>query len=164
MRPVVAGPIPAVNHPLIGEQDITALKRKSSLRPEYPAGSTAWQRHYVAARITRWSERRRISLAPQKDCEVKLLAELAKCLQKLEAIQKEFTLTVWGRRFRADLIFLGGCAAVERASKGAGSMESPFTRGAWPSQEHTDVESSNRPRMDSQLSLATGVCLLDEEQ
>jgi catalase-peroxidase len=142
-------PIPAVNHPLIGEQDIAALKSKilASGLSVSQLVSTAW----ASASTFRGSDKRggangaRIRLAPQKDWEVNQPAELAKVLQKLEAIQKEFNASQSGGKkvSLADLIVLGGSAAVEKAAKGAGfDVKVPFSPGRMDaSQEHTDVES-----------------------
>jgi catalase-peroxidase len=142
-------PIPAVNHPLIGEQDIAALKAKilvSGLAASQLV-STAW----ASASTFRGSDKRggangaRIRLAPQKDWEVNQPAELAKVLQKLEAIQKEFNASQSGGKkvSLADLIVLGGDAAIEKAAKNAGhDVKIPFTPGRMDaSQEHTDVDS-----------------------
>ncbi len=113
-------PIPAVDHPLIGEQDIAALKAKilASGLSVSQLVSTAW----ASASTFRGSDKRggangaRIRLAPQKDWEVNNPAELAKVLAKLEAIRKEF-----GKKVSlADLIVLGGSAAIEKAAKDAG--------------------------------------------
>ena len=136
-------PIPAVDHPLIGEQDIAALKAKilASGLSVSQLVSTAW----ASASTFRGSDKRggangaRIRLSPQKDWEVNQPAELKTVLQKLEAIQKEF-----GKKVSlADLIVLGGCAAVEKAAKDAGvDVKVPFTPGrADASQDQTDVES-----------------------
>jgi len=142
-------PIPAVNHPLIGEQDIAALKPKilASGLSVSQLVSTAW----ASASTFRGSDKRggangaRIRLAPQKDWEVNQPAELAKVLQKLEAIQKEFNASQSGGKkvSLADLIVLGGDAAIEKAAKNAGhDVKVPFTPGRVDaSQEHTDVES-----------------------
>ncbi|HXC47650.1 MAG TPA: catalase/peroxidase HPI [Candidatus Sulfotelmatobacter sp.] len=142
-------PIPAVNHPLVGEQDIAALKAKilASGLSISQLVSTAW----ASASTFRGSDKRggangaRIRLAPQKDWAVNQPAELAKALQKLEGIQKEFNASASGGKkvSLADLIVLGGSAAVERAAKDAGvSVKVPFTPGRMDaSQEHTDVES-----------------------
>jgi catalase-peroxidase len=135
-------PIPAVNHPLIGEPDIAALKAKilASGLSVSQLVSTAW----ASASTFRGSDKRggangaRIRLAPQKDWEVNQPAQLKTVLQKLEAIQKEF-----GKKVSlADLIVLGGCAAVEKAAKDAGvDVKVPFTPGRMDaSQEQTDVE------------------------
>src|SRR6266403_1152206 len=142
-------PVPAVDHVLIGEQDIAALKAKilaSGLSISQLA-STAW----ASAATFRGSDKRggangaRIRLAPQKDWEVNRPAELAKVLQKLEAIQKEFNASQSGGKkvSLADLIVLGGDAAIEKAAKNAGhDVKVLFTPGRMDaSQEHTDVES-----------------------
>jgi len=142
-------PIPAVNHPLIGEQDIATLKAKilASGLSISQLVSTAW----ASASTFRGSDKRggangaRIRLAPQKDWAVNQPAELAKVLQKLEGIQKEFNASASGGKkvSLADMIVLGGSAGVEKAAKDAGvSVKVPFTPGRMDaSQEHTDVES-----------------------
>ena len=136
-------PIPAVNHPLIDDKDVAALKAKilASGLSVSQLVSTAW----ASASTFRGSDKRggangaRIRLSPQKDWEVNQPAQLKTVLQKLEAIQKEF-----GKKVSlADLIVLGGCAAVEKAAKDAGvDVKVPFTPGRMDaSQEQTDVES-----------------------
>jgi catalase-peroxidase len=136
-------PIPKVNHPLIGEQDIAALKAKvlASGLSVSELVSTAW----ASASTFRGSDKRggangaRIRLAPQKDWDVNQPAQLKKVLQKLEAIQKEF-----GKKVSlADVIVLGGCAAIEKAAKAAGyDVKVPFTPGRMDaSEEQTDVDS-----------------------
>ena len=120
-------PIPAADHPLIGEQDIAALKTKilASGLSVSQLVSTAW----ASASTFRGSDKRggangaRIRLSPQKDWEVNQPAELKTVLQKLETIQKEF-----GKKVSlADLIVLGGGAAVEKAAKDAGiDVKVPF--------------------------------------
>jgi len=142
-------PIPAVDHPLIGEQDIAALKAKilASGLSVSQLVSTAW----ASASTFRGSDKRggangaRIRLAPQKDWEVNQPAQLATVLQKLEAIQKEFNASPSGGKkvSLADLIVLGGCAAIEQAAKNAGhKMGVPFAPGrADASKEQTDAES-----------------------
>jgi catalase-peroxidase len=136
-------PIPAVDHPLIGEQDIAALKAKilASGLSVSQLVSTAW----ASASTFRGSDKRggangaRIRLAPQKDWEVNNPPELAKVLAKLEAIKKEF-----GKKVSlADLIVLGGSAAIEKAAKDAGvNVTVPFTPGRGDaSQEQTDAAS-----------------------
>jgi catalase-peroxidase len=142
-------PVPALDHPLIGEQDIAALKGKilASGLSVSQLVSTAW----AAASTFRGSDKRggangaRVRLAPQKDWEVNQPAELAKVLTRLEAIQKDFNASASGGKkvSLADLIVLGGCAAVEAAAKKAGhDVKVPFTPGRTDaSQEHTDVES-----------------------
>jgi catalase-peroxidase len=136
-------PIPAVDHPVIGEADIAALKTKilgSGLSVSQLV-STAW----ASASTFRGSDKRggangaRIRLSPQKDWDVNQPAELKTVLGKLEAIQKDF-----GKKVSlADLIVLGGTAAVEKAAKDAGlDVKVPFTPGrADASQDQTDVES-----------------------
>ncbi len=119
-------PVPAVNHELIGEQDIAALKAKilASGLSISELVTTAW----ASAATFRGTDKRggangaRIRLAPQKDWEVNQPAELAKVLQKLEAIQKEFNGAQSGGKkvSLADLIVLGGSAAIEEAAKKAG--------------------------------------------
>jgi len=142
-------PIPAVNHPLIGEQDFAALKAKilASGLSISQLVSTAW----ASASTFRGSDKRggangaRIRLSPQKDWAVNQPAQLAKVLQKLEGIQKEFNASASGGKkvSLADLIVLGGCAGVEKAAKDGGvNVKVPFTPGRMDaSQEHTDVES-----------------------
>jgi catalase-peroxidase len=146
-------PIPAVNHKLIGEKEIAALKAnilRSGLSISQLV-TTAW----ASASTFRGSDKRggangaRLRLAPQKDWEVNQPAELAKVLRKLEAIQKEFNGSDSSNKSSkkkvslADLIVLGGCAAVEEAAKKAGhKVKVPFTSGRMDaSQEQTDVES-----------------------
>ena len=142
-------PVPAVDHKLIGERDIAALKAKilaSGLTTSQLA-STAW----AAASTFRGSDKRggangaRIRLAPQKDWEVNQPAELAKVLRKLEAIQKDFNKSQSGNKkvSLADLIVLGGDAAIEQAAKKAGhAVKIPFAPGRTDaSQKQTDVES-----------------------
>jgi len=145
-------PIPVVNHPLIGEQDVAALKAKilASGLSVAQLVSTAW----ASASTFRGSDKRggsngaRIRLTPQKDWEVNQPAELAKVLQKLEAVQKEFNSSQAngnkGKKVSlADLIVLGGDAAIEKAAKEAGfDVKVPFTPGRMDaSEEQTDVES-----------------------
>jgi catalase-peroxidase len=142
-------PIPAVDHPLIGEQDIAALKAKilASGLSVSQLVSTAW----ASASTFRGSDKRggangaRIRLAPQKDWDVNQPAQLAKVLQTLEAIQKEFNASQSGGKkvSLADLIVLGGGAAIEKAAKAAGhDVKVPFTPGRMDaSHEQTEVES-----------------------
>jgi len=142
-------PIPTVDHELIGEQDIAALKAKilASGLSVSQLVSTAW----ASASTFRGSDKRggangaRIRLAPQKDWDVNQPAQLATVLQKLEAIQKEFNASKSGGKkvSLADLIVLGGNAAIEKAAKDAGhEVKAPFTPGRTDaSQEQTDVES-----------------------
>jgi catalase-peroxidase len=136
-------PIPAVDHPLIGDAEIAALKTRILASGLSVAAlvSTAW----ASASTFRSSDKRggangaRIRLAPQKDWEVNQPAQLQAVLQKLEAIQKEFNKKV----SLADLIVLGGCAAIEKAAKdGGNAVNVPFTPGRMDaSQEQTDVHS-----------------------
>ena len=142
-------PIPAVDHQLIGEPDIAALKARilASGLSISQLVTTAW----AAAATFRGSDKRggangaRIRLAPQKDWEVNQPAELAKALPKLEAIQEDFNGAQSGGKkvSLADLIVLGGCAAVEEAAKKAGhDVKVPFSPGRTDaSQEQTDVHS-----------------------
>jgi catalase-peroxidase len=142
-------PIPAVDHELIGERDIAALKAKilASGLSVSQLVATAW----ASASTFRGSDKRggangaRIRLAPQKDWEVNQPAELAKVLQALEAIQTEFNSAQTGGKkvSLADLIVLGGCAAVEAAAKKAGhEVEVPFSPGRMDAtQEQTDAAS-----------------------
>jgi catalase-peroxidase len=141
-------PVPEVDHELIGEQDIAALKRKilaSGLSiPELV--STAWS----AAASFRGTDKRggaigaRIRLAPQKDWEANEPARLAKVLKTLEKIQQDFNSSQSSSKkvSLADLIVLGGCAAVEQAARNAGhNVTVPFAPGRTDaSQEQTDVD------------------------
>jgi catalase-peroxidase len=146
-------PIPAVSHELIGDKDITDLKAKilASGLTVPQLVSTAW----ASASTFRGSDKRggangaRIRLAPQKDWEVNQPKQLATVLAKLEEIQKGF-----GKKVSlADLIVLGGAAAVEKAAKDAGvDVKVPFTPGRMDaSQDQTDVESFTplEPRADA---------------
>src|SRR5208282_1401722 len=142
-------PVPPVDHELIAERDIAALKTqilKSGLSiPQLVA--TAW----ASAATFRGSDKRggangaRIRLAPQKDWEVNQPPALAKALQTLEAIQKKFNASQSGGKkvSLADLIVLGGSAAVEEAAKRAGhDVKVPFSLGRTDaSQQQTDVHS-----------------------
>jgi len=142
-------PVPALNHELVSEQDIAALKAKilASGLSVSDLVSTAW----ASASTFRGSDKRggangaRIRLSPQKDWDVNQPAELAKVLGKLEAIQKEFNAAQSGGKkvSLADLIVLGGSAAIEKAAKDAGSdVTVPFTPGRMDaSQEQTDAHS-----------------------
>ena len=142
-------PIPAVDHPLIGEHEIAELKAKI-LAPGLTVSqlvSTAW----ASASTFRSSDKRggangaRIRLAPQKDWDVNEPAQLRTVLEKLEAIRKEFNAKAPGgkRVSLADLIVLAGGAAIEKAAKDAGvNVKVPFTPGRMDaSPEHTDVHS-----------------------
>ncbi|NVC30303.1 catalase/peroxidase HPI [Serratia marcescens] len=142
-------PIPAVDHPLIDEQDIAALKSKvlASGLPVSALVSTAW----ASASSFRGSDKRggangaRIRLAPQKDWAVNQPAQLAATLAKLESIQRAFNdAQTGGKRVSlADLIVLAGAAGVEQAAKNAGlTLTVPFAPGRMDaSQEQTDVDS-----------------------
>src|SRR6266404_1751507 len=142
-------PIPAVNHPLIGEQDIAALKAKilASGLSVSQLVSTAW----ASASTFRGSDKRggangaRIRLAPQKAWEVNQPDQLAKVLTTLEGIQSKFNSAQSGGKkiSLADLIVLAGCAGVEQAAKNAGhAVTVPFMSGRMDaSPEQTDVDS-----------------------
>ncbi len=143
-------PVSAVDHELVGEKDVADLKAKilASGLSLSQLVTTAW----ASATTFRGSDKRggangaRIRLAPQKDWEVNQPAELAKVLQALEKIQKEFNAAQTGGKKKvslADLIVLGGSAAVEAAAKKAGhSVRVPFAPGRTDAtQEMTDVES-----------------------
>ncbi len=142
-------PVPAVDHPLIGEADIAALKAKilASGLSVSQLVSTAW----ASAATFRGTDKRgganggRIRLAPQKDWAVNNPPELAKVLQTLEGIQQDFNRSQSGatRVSLADVIVLGGSAAVEQAAKAAGhDVTVPFAPGRTDaSQELTDVDS-----------------------
>ncbi|MDB5488332.1 MAG: katG, partial [Reyranella sp.] len=142
-------PIPANDHPLVGDAEIDALKAKllaSGLTVSQLVGA-AW----ASAATFRGADKRggangaRIRLAPQKDWAVNQPAELATVLQKLEAIQAEFNASASGGKkvSLADLIVLGGAAAIEKAAKAGGhDVKVPFTPGRMDaSQEQTDVHS-----------------------
>jgi len=141
-------PVPPVDHGLIGDEDIAALK--ALLVSAFSISqlvTTAW----ASAATFRGSDKRggangaRIRLAPQKDWEVNQPAELAEVLRKFEAIQQQFNKWQVGKKkvSLADLIVLGGCAAVEEAAKKAGhDVKVPFSPGRTDaSQEQTDVHS-----------------------
>jgi len=142
-------PIPAVDHPPIGEQDITALKAKilSSGLSISELVSTAW----ASVSTFRNSDKRggangaRIRLEPQRNWDVNQPAQLAKVLQTLEVIQSEFNASNSNgkKASLADLIVLGGCAAIEKAAKAGGhNVEVPFRPGRMDaSQEQTDIDS-----------------------
>ena len=142
-------PVPAVDHELVADEDVAALKEKllgSGLSISQLV-STAW----ASASTFRGTDQRggangaRIRLAPQRDWEVNDPAELRSVLERLEQVQQEFNSAQSGgkRVSLADLIVLGGCAAVEKAAKDAGhDITVPFTPGRTDaSQEQTDVES-----------------------
>jgi catalase-peroxidase len=142
-------PVPAVNHELINAQDIELLKSKllSCGLSVSELVSTAW----ASASTFRGSDKRggangaRIRLAPQNDWDVNQPAQLKKVLNKIEQIQVEFNqIQTGGKKVSlADLIVLGGCAAIERAAKSSGNdVTVPFTPGRMDAlQEQTDVES-----------------------
>jgi len=148
-RMIWQDPVPAVDHPLIDAGDIAALKARilASGLSASQLVSTAW----ASAASFRGTDRRggangaRIRLAPQKDWAVNDPSELAKVLTALEQVQTTFNGAQTGRKrvSLADLIVLGGCAAVEQAAKQAGQdVEVPFAPGRTDaSQEQTDVES-----------------------
>jgi catalase-peroxidase len=142
-------PVPPVDHELINEQDVAALKGKI-LASELSISrlvSTAW----AAAASFRGTDKRggangaRIRLAPQRNWQVNEPAELGKALQALEKVQQDFNQSQSGRKrvSLADVIVLGGCAAVEQAARNAGhNVTVPFAPGRTDaSQEQTDVES-----------------------
>jgi catalase-peroxidase len=140
-------PVPEVKHELVGDQDVAGLKAKilASGLSISQLVSTAW----ASASTFRGSDKRggangaRIRLAPQKDWEVNQPAQLADVLAKLEQVQKEFNQAGAKKISLADLIVLGGCAAVEAAAKKAGhAVTVPFKPGRTDaSQAQTDVES-----------------------
>jgi catalase-peroxidase len=158
-------PIPKANHRLIDNKDITALKAKilASGLSVSQLVSAAW----ASASTFRGSDKRggangaRIRLSPQKDWEVNEPDELAKVLTKLEAIQAAFNKSAKGKKVSlADLIILGGAAAVEKAAKAAGvNVKVPFTPGRMDaSQEQTDVDSFAplEPRADGFRNYVSG--------
>ncbi len=142
-------PIPAVNHPLIDDQDIASLKNKilASGLSVSELVSTAW----ASASTYRGSDKRggangaRVRLEPQKDWEANQPDQLAKALKTLQGIQNDFNAAQSGGKqvSLADLIVLAGCAGVEQAAKNAGrEVTVPFTPGRMDAaQEQTDVES-----------------------
>ncbi|MFZ1516057.1 MAG: catalase/peroxidase HPI [Saprospiraceae bacterium] len=141
-------PVPAVNHPLVDRNDVASLKSKilSSGLTVSQMVSTAW----ASASTFRGSDKRggangaRIRLAPQKNWAVNNPAQLAKVLETLEGIRKEFNDAQSGKMISlADLIVLAGCAGIEKAAKNAGhEIEVPFSPGRTDaSQEQTDVDS-----------------------
>jgi catalase-peroxidase len=167
-------PIPAVSHPLAGEQDVAALKAKilASGLSVSQLVATAW----ASASTFRGSDKRggangaRIRLAPQKDWEVNQPAQLKTVLQKLEAIQKEFNASAAGGKkvSLADLIVLGGNAAIEKAAKAAGhDVTVPFTPGRMDaSQDETDVDSFAplEPAADGFRNYLSGKQLMSPEE
>jgi catalase-peroxidase len=142
-------PVPAVDHELVGDDDVAALKATilGSGLSVAQLVSTAW----ASAASYRDTDKRggangaRIRLAPQKDWEANEPAQLASALEALERVQQDFNAAQTGgkRVSLADLIVLGGCAAVERAARDAGvDVDVPFTPGRTDaSQEQTDAES-----------------------
>ena len=167
-------PIPAVDHELVNDADIAALKAKilgSGLTVSQLV-STAW----ASASTFRGSDMRggangaRIRLAPQKDWAVNQPAQLASVLEKLEAIQKEFNASQSGNKkvSLADIIVLGGAAAVEKAAKDAGQdVKVPFAPGRMDaSQEQTDVDSFAplEPAADGFRNYASGSQRLSVEE
>jgi catalase-peroxidase len=151
-------PIPAVNHPLVDDKDIEALKAKilATGLSVSELVSAAW----ASASTFRGSDKRggangaRIRLEPQKDWEVNQPAQLKTVLEKLEAIQKAFNASATGGKkvSLADLIVLGGSATIERAAKDAGiDVKVPFAPGRMDAlQEQTDASSfaALEPRAD----------------
>jgi catalase-peroxidase len=141
-------PLPEVDHPLIGAKDIASLKSK--ILASGLTGSELVRTAWASAATFRGTDMRggangaRIRLAPQKDWEVNNPSELAKVLGRLDAIQKDFNLANGEKRVSlADLIVLGGGAAIEQAAKQAGlTVQVPFTPGRTDaSAEQTDVAS-----------------------
>jgi catalase-peroxidase len=178
-------PVPPVNHPLIGEQDIAALKSKilASGLSVSQLVSTAW----ASASTFRGSDKRggangaRIRLEPQKDWEVNQPAQLAKVLHTLEEIQKNFNASQSGGKpdgkkvSLADLIVLGGSVAIEHAAKKAGhNVTVSFAPGRTDaSQEQTDAESFTylepvadgfRNYLKSRFSVSAEELLIDKAQ
>ena len=174
-------PIPAVDHLLIDEKDIAALKTKvlNSGLSVSQLVSTAW----ASASSFRGSDKRggangaRIRLAPQKDWAVNNPIQLSKVLKTLEAIQKDFnSAQTKGKKVSlADLIVLAGCAGVEKAAEDAGSIVNvPFTPGRMDaSQEQTDVESfavlepaadGFRNYLKTKYTISTAELLVDKAQ
>jgi catalase-peroxidase len=142
-------PVPAVNHPLITDADVAALKQKilaSGLTvPELVRTAWASAGSYRGSDLRGGANGARLRLAPQKDWAVNDPAALAKVLPKLEAIQQDFNRTATGgkRVSLADVIVLGGVAAIEKAAKDAGhTVRVPFTPGRGDAtQAQTDVAS-----------------------
>ena len=166
--------IPTVDHPVIGEAEAESLKAQIlATGISVPRlVSTAW----ASAATFRFSDKRggangaRIRLAPQKDWAANEPAELAQVLQKLEAVQAKFNASAAGgmKVSLADLIVLGGCAAVEQAAKDAGAaIKVPFTPGRMDaSQEQTDAESFAplEPRADAFRNYAAGPQFMAPEE
>jgi catalase-peroxidase len=167
-------PLPAVDHPLVGEAEVAALKAKilgSGLTVSELVGA-AW----ASASTFRGGDKRggangaRVRLAPQKDWAANDPADLAKVLQTLEAIQKAFNASAPGgkRVSLADLIVLGGGAAIEKAAKDGGfEVKVPFSPGRTDaSQDQTDVESFGplEPKFDGFRNYLTGRQPLSPEE
>ncbi len=166
-------PIPSLNHELINDEDITSLKSKildSGLTVSQLV-STAW----ASASTFRGSDKRggangaRIRLEPQNNWEVNDPAQLATVLEKLESIQNDFNSKSGNKRVSlADLIVLGGCAAVEKAAKDGGQdVKVPFTPGRMDAtQDQTDVESFAplEPTADAFRNYYTGDQLMAPEE
>ncbi|MBI1213789.1 MAG: catalase/peroxidase HPI [Alphaproteobacteria bacterium] len=167
-------PIPAVDHPLVNEQDVAALKAKilaSGLGVSHLV-ATAW----ASASTFRGSDKRggangaRIRLAPQKDWEVNQPAQLKDVLKTLEGIQRDFNASAGGKKkvSLADVIVLAGGAAVEKAAKAAGfDVKVPFKPGRMDAtQEQTDVHSFAplEPRADGFRNFARGPQRLSPEE
>ena len=167
-------PVPAVTHPLLDAKDIAELKAKvlASGLSVSELVSTAW----ASASTFRGSDKRggangaRIRLAPQKDWEVNQPAQLAKVLTTLEGLQNAFNTTQTGAKkvSLADLIVVGGCAAVEQAARAAGhTIEVPFVPGRTDaSQAQTDIESFAvlEPAADGFRNYQQGRCRLLAEE
>lgn len=167
-------PIPAVDHELIDDQDVAELKSKilASGLSISQLVSTAW----ASAATFRGSDKRggangaRIRLAPQKDWEVNQPAQLATVLTTLEGVQAAFNDAQSGgkRVSLADLIVLGGCAAVEQAAQNAGyDVTVPFTPGRMDaSQEQTDVEAFEvlEPKADGFRNYLQGTYTVSAEE
>ncbi len=167
-------PVPAVDHKLVGAKDIKALKEKilSSGLSISQLVSTAW----ASASTFRGSDCRggangsRIRLAPQKDWEVNQPSRLKKVLKKLEEIQKDFNESQTGKKkiSLADLIILGGCAAVEKAAENAGSrLTIPFTPGRTDAlTEQTDADSFSvlEPKADGFRNYIKGKYMVSAEE
>ncbi|MEU3907352.1 catalase/peroxidase HPI [Streptomyces goshikiensis] len=140
-------PVPAVDHPLVTDEDVATLKRwiLGAGVSVSQLVTTAW----AAAASFRGTDKRggangaRIRLAPQRDWEVNDLPEVAQVVQKLEQLQRDFNRDGTTRISLADMIVLGGCAAVEQAARNAGhDITVPFAPGRTDaSQEQTDVDS-----------------------
>jgi catalase-peroxidase len=167
-------PVPVVNHPLVDENDISGLKANilASGLTVSELVSTAW----ASASTFRGSDYRggangaRIRLEPQKSWEVNNPAQLTKVLETLSSIQEEFNTTASGGKkvSMADLIVLGGCAAVEKAAKDAGfNVSVPFTPGRTDaSQEDTETDSFQylRPVADGFRNYISSDCEVKAEE